>query len=82
VLLTARAVAEQLGVATETALRWTRRGDLPGFRLPSGALRYRQGDLDAWLEQRATPAREVSSNPTSAATSIRYSTSSNPDVER
>jgi excisionase family DNA binding protein len=81
-LLTAREVGEQLGVSTETTLRWTRRGDLPGFRLPSGQLRYRQADLDEWLTQRATPDREVSSNPTSAATSIRYSTSSNPEVER
>lgn len=31
-LLTARAVAEQLGVAPETVLRWTRRGELPGYR--------------------------------------------------
>jgi excisionase family DNA binding protein len=53
-LLTARQLAEQLGVSTETVLRWTRRGELPAFKLPGGAIRYRELDLDAWLEARAT----------------------------
>lgn len=54
VLLTARQVAEQLGVSSETVLRWTRSGALPGFRLPGGALRYRDVDLENWLEGRGT----------------------------
>jgi excisionase family DNA binding protein len=53
-LLTARQVADRLGVSAETVLRWTRRGDLPGFRLPGGALRFREDDLDEWLTLRAT----------------------------
>lgn len=53
-LLTAREVADMLGVNPETVLRWTRRGELAGLRLPGGALRYRQGDLDEWLALRAT----------------------------
>ncbi len=53
-LLTAREVAVALGVSTETVLRWTRRGDLPAFRLPGGAIRFRDGDLDEWLASRAT----------------------------
>jgi hypothetical protein len=32
----------------ETVLRLTRRGDLPAFKLPSGAIRY--ADVDAWLQ--------------------------------
>jgi len=48
-LLTARDVAELLGVSTETVLRWTRRGDLPALRLPGGAIRYRETELDEWL---------------------------------
>jgi len=48
-LLTARQVAELLGVSTETVLRWTRRGDLPAIRLPGGAIRYRESELDNWL---------------------------------
>ena len=48
-LLTARVVAEQLDVCTETVLRWTRAGKLPGFRLPGGALRYREDDILNWI---------------------------------
>jgi excisionase family DNA binding protein len=55
-LLTARQVAEQLGVCPETVLRWTRAGMLPAHRLPGGQLRYRQAELDGWLEARATSA--------------------------
>jgi len=53
-LLTARAVADLLGVSTETVLRWTRRGDLPALRLPGGAIRYREPDLDEWIAARMT----------------------------
>jgi len=53
-LLTARHVAELLGVSAETVLRWTRRGDLPALRLPGGAIRYRETELDAWLAARTT----------------------------
>jgi excisionase family DNA binding protein len=56
-LLTARAVAERLGVSAETVLRWTREGKLPGVRLPGtvrGRLRYRPEDIDTWLADHAT----------------------------
>jgi excisionase family DNA binding protein len=53
-LLTAREVAELLGVSSETVLRWIRRGDLAAYRLPGGALRFRSEDLDQWLADRAT----------------------------
>ncbi len=53
-LITAREVAELIGVSTETILRWTRRGELTTIRLPGGALRYRQTDIEAWLDDRAT----------------------------
>jgi excisionase family DNA binding protein len=68
-LITARHVAELLGVSPETILRWTRRGELPAIRLPSGAIRYRPEDLDAWLDEHATaaPGREARTVPTGAA---------------
>jgi excisionase family DNA binding protein len=59
-LLTARELAELLGVSTETVLRWTRRGTLPAIRLPGGAIRFRQDELDAWLDLRATSCATVS----------------------
>jgi excisionase family DNA binding protein len=52
-LLTARHVADQLGLTPETILCWVRQGKLPAFRLPSGQIRFRSEDLDSWLEQRA-----------------------------
>lgn len=58
-LLTARQVADLLGVNPETVLRWTRRGELPAIRLPGGAIRYREDALDGWLAERATPVRGV-----------------------
>jgi excisionase family DNA binding protein len=54
-LLTARVVADMLAVSTETILRWQRRGALPGIRLPGGALRFREADIDEWLSLRETP---------------------------
>jgi excisionase family DNA binding protein len=66
-LLTARAVSELLGVSAETVLRWTRRGELPAIRLPGGAIRFRDGDLDEWLEKRATPRRGVRTTTPGAA---------------
>jgi excisionase family DNA binding protein len=56
-LLTARQVADLLGVTAETVLRYTRAGELPAIRLPGtarGRLRYRPDDVDAFLEQHST----------------------------
>jgi excisionase family DNA binding protein len=52
--LTAREVADVVGVSSETVLRWTRRGELPAIRLPGGAIRVRENVLDEWLRQRST----------------------------
>lgn len=66
-LLTARQVADLLGVHVETVLAWVRRGDLPAFRMPGGALRFREADLDAWLQERATRQRGESTTTPRAA---------------
>ncbi len=52
-LLTARELAELLGVSTDTLLRWTRAGKVPALRLPGGAIRYRPDAIEAWLAERA-----------------------------
>ena len=80
-LLTAREVAHRLGMSAETVLRWRRRGELPGRVLPGGAIRFRQDDLEAWLEERATPSRGASPTPASAARGVRYLASPTPEVE-
>jgi excisionase family DNA binding protein len=52
-LLTAREVAETLGVSAETVLRWHRRGSgPPALKLPGGAIRFRPEALERWLDQR------------------------------
>ena len=62
-LLTAREVAEQLAVSPETVLRWTRRGELPAYRLPGGAIRYAPDTLDKWLATNATADAGVEESP-------------------
>jgi excisionase family DNA binding protein len=68
-LLTARDVAEIIGMSTETILRWTRRGEFAGVALvmPGGAIRYREERFDVWLEERATPTRSLPTTTPSAA---------------
>ena len=89
-LLTARHVADLLDVSAETILRWTRQGELPAIRLPSGQLRYSAAALDAWLSERATmkaadAAEECDHHdtPTAAhqdtATTLRPVTTTDPD---
>jgi excisionase family DNA binding protein len=83
-LLTAREVSERLAVSPETVLRWTRRGELPGLRLPSGAIRYRPADLEEWLGVRSTigsDGREASVSP-NAERLARPRSSISPVTER
>ena len=53
-LLTAREVAANLALTPETVLSWVRSGKLPAFRLPSGQIRFREDELDRWLDARST----------------------------
>jgi excisionase family DNA binding protein len=72
-LLTARQVAERLGFSVDTVLRWTREEKLRGIRVSGtahGRLRYREEDLEALLDERATaaPVREAPTTHSDAAT--------------
>ncbi len=71
-LLTARTVADVLDVCAETVLRWIRNGELPAIRLPGGAIRIIESELEDWLRSRATPARGVLATTTDAADFERY----------
>lgn len=53
-LLTTRQVADYLALSPETILRRWRAGELPGIRLASNVLRFREHEIDAWIEARAT----------------------------
>ena len=80
-LLTARVVAERLGLCTETVLAWVRAGKLPAFRLPGGAIRFREDELDAWLTERATSRRGMSTPTLDAARTARVSSISSTPTE-
>ena len=56
-LLTARELADTLGVSAETVLRWARRGVLPAVRLPGGAVRFRPETLDEWIARQERQPR-------------------------
>ena len=56
-LLTAREVADRLGVSAETVLRWARRHEMPSVHLSNRAIRFPEGDIDAWIASRTTPTR-------------------------
>lgn len=55
-LLTTRAVAAYLGLSPETILRRYRSGELPGIRLASNCLRFRESEVEAWLAARCSLA--------------------------
>lgn len=79
-MLTAREVADQLGFCTDTILRWVDRGDFPAYRL-GRALRFHQDDVDAWIEERATPRRGVLATPRDAARRLGYPVLATPKDE-
>ena len=49
-LLTAREVAELLGLSAATVLDWHEAGRIPSFKLPTGPVRFRPSEVEAWLE--------------------------------
>ena len=51
-LLSTREVADFLGLSCETVLRRYRAGELPAIRLASNVLRFRESELEVWLEVR------------------------------
>lgn len=53
-LLTREQAAAYLGLSPQTLSNWasTGRGGIPYVRVSARAVRYRQGDLDAWLADR------------------------------
>ena len=56
-LLTAREVADRLGLSAETVLRKWRAGELPGYRLASNCLRFDRAELERWLADRRVESR-------------------------
>ena len=63
------------------SIRWTRRGELPAIKLPGGAIRFREDELEEWLAERATPRRGVLAAPTDAAQRLGYPSLAVPEDE-
>ena len=55
-LLTARELAEYLGLSPSTILDWWEAGRLPGFKLGQ-AVRFRSSEVEAWLEAHRAGSR-------------------------
>lgn len=58
-ILNAQQAAEYLGITLDTLRQKVQRRELPHFRMsdkPNGHLRFRQSDLDAWIDARLVPA--------------------------
>jgi predicted DNA-binding transcriptional regulator AlpA len=56
-LLTAREVAEPVGLSTESVLHRWRAGEIPGFRIASNVLRFDPVEIEAWLEKCPEPRK-------------------------
>jgi len=59
-MLTLQETAELLSVAPQTLYSWRHRGIGPrGYRLNGGGVRYRQSDVESWLDQQADEPRRA-----------------------
>jgi excisionase family DNA binding protein len=56
-LLTARELGEYLGMSASTVLDWWEAGRLPGYRLGGRSVRFRAGEIEAWLADCRVEAR-------------------------
>lgn len=50
-LLTAKQLAEILGTRQNTVYDLAARGDLPSFKLPGVGRRFRETDVERWLDR-------------------------------
>jgi excisionase family DNA binding protein len=62
-LLTARTVADQFGVSSETVLRWARLGELPSIQLSNRAIRFVASEIEEWMRSRARTTRRNGAHP-------------------
>jgi excisionase family DNA binding protein len=49
-LMNARQLADYLGLSPATVLDHFEAGKLPGYKLPTGPVRFRASEVEAWLE--------------------------------
>jgi predicted DNA-binding transcriptional regulator AlpA len=62
-LLHAEEIAEITGLSVETLAQWrSQRRGIPFVKLSRNCVRYRQQDLDRWLDERIVPVEQDPSN--------------------
>ena len=73
-MLTARQVADRLGLTPRTVLAWRSDGKIPGFKLNgTGPVRFDEAEIDEWLrQQRGAAPREVSAAQNGRARGAAY----------
>jgi excisionase family DNA binding protein len=58
-LLTPEDLAQITGLSTETLAQWrSQRRGIPFVKISRNCVRYRQSDLDDWLEKRIVPVEQ------------------------
>ena len=65
-MLTARQVAEYLGLRENWVYDRAIVGDLPSYKL-GGSRRFRRSEVEAWLGDRRQPTREIGAAPAAPA---------------
>ena len=57
-LLTAKEVAQWLGVSEKTVRRWQHQGKLPCVKLNGWAVRFKRCDVEAFIERGYRPKKD------------------------
>jgi excisionase family DNA binding protein len=77
-LLTAREVADVLGFSPATIVDWAESGKLRAFKV-GGRLRFRESELEAWLETKRTGQEEkLSTTPREPVQGVVFQASTTP----
>ena len=58
-LVTARELADYLGLTADTILDWFEAGKLPGFKVGGRAVRFRPSEIEMWLDARRSVKRPL-----------------------
>jgi predicted DNA-binding transcriptional regulator AlpA len=62
-LLTSEEVSSIVGLSIETLAQWrSQKRGIPYLKISRNCVRYRQADLDAWLQERIVPVEQDPSN--------------------
>jgi excisionase family DNA binding protein len=84
-LLNAAEVGQLLGVPTTTIWKWHQAGKIPSYKLAGSLVRFRQSEIDDWIESQASDGftgRSASHDEEPAACLVSYDEASHVRDER